>query len=686
MNLLSPWFLAGIALIAGPIIFHLIRRATKDRIRFSATQFLKESPPRLERKSRIQNPWLLALRCLVIALLALAFARPFIESNLPITSNISPPNTLVLILDSSASMQREGAWVDAIQRAESYIEDLDSQDQLSIISVSSNAQLKLPFDRWSEWPPNERQTLAEAMLSEMKPNWGSSRLDDAVELALAELEQVDEGSAMTSKKRIVLLSDLQKSARIAGIAGREWPEGCRFEIETITGTQTGNAGIHWLGWTGEDDQRKMRIGIRSSGEIANPELELTLLDASSDTALSEPTKLYSNSGDKNLVLLNVPANAEGPFKVTLSGDSASYDNTLYIAEERPRPMAMHYFGDIENAEDPNQAAFYIKRASAGWEDPVIKFGDPEMSDDEGNRASPFILIDSVLDQNSVANVKSQISAGSHGLLLLNSPERIEVAGALLNEDGWIDGPENQNDSRLGTIDFQHPSFNLFADPRFSDFSRVRFWHTHTVQLPENSAVNTIASYDDESPAILDASIGKGTLTIWIGDWGPKFSQWVLSTKFVPWLQRLLERAAGGPDQPSVANLDTVHSQFGSPTASWQRLGSDSFTTEKPAEPGLYRLRDGRADRWVAFQISPEESEWEPHAFEDWERLGAPLGISSSQSDSKVPSESELRSQNAVELESQQQIWRWAIIAVAILLAAESLIARKLQTREDTVAA
>ena len=81
MNLLSPWFLAGLALIAGPVIFHLIRRANKDRIRFSAIKFLKESPPRLERKSRIQNPWLLALRCLVVALLALAFARPFIESN-----------------------------------------------------------------------------------------------------------------------------------------------------------------------------------------------------------------------------------------------------------------------------------------------------------------------------------------------------------------------------------------------------------------------------------------------------------------------------------------------------------------------------------------------------------------------------------------------------------------------------
>ncbi len=673
-------------MIAGPIIFHLIRRATKDRIRFSATQFLKESPPRLERKSRIQNPWLLALRCLVIALLALAFARPFIESNLPITPSVAPPNALVLILDSSASMQREGAWANALQAAQSYIKDLKPIDQLAIISVASNAQLKLPFDRWSEWLPNERQTLAEAMLSEMKPNWGSSRLDDAIDLALAELEQIDEGSPITSRKQIVLLSDLQKSSRIAGIAGREWPEGCQFEIESIAGSQTGNTGIYWLGWTGEADQRKMRIGIRSSGEIRNPELTLSLSDATSDTALSEPIKLYSNSGDKNLVLLDVPADAKGPFKVTLGGDSEKFDNTLYVAEERPRPMALHYYGDIENADNPNQATFYIKRATAGWEDPVVKFGDPEMEDDEDDRAAPFLLIDSVLDRNSIANVKAQIAEGSHGLLLLNSAELIDVASTLLDETGWTAGPENQTDSRLGAIDFQHPSFNLFADPRFSDFSRIRFYHTHTVRLPENSAVTTIASYDDESPAILEAPIGSGMLTIWIGDWAPKYSQWVLSTKFVPWLQRLLERAAGGPDQPSVASLDAVHSQFRSPTASWQRLGANTFSSDKPTEPGLYRLQDGRADRWVAFQISPEESEWETHAFEDWERLGAPLDTSSSQSNSKAPSESELRTQNAVELESQQQIWRWVIIAVALLLAFESLIARKLQTREDTVAA
>ena len=49
-------------------------------------------------------------------------------------------------------------------------------------------------------------------------------------------------------------------------------------------------------------------------------------------------------------------------------------------------------------------------------------------------------------------------------------------------------------------------------------------------------------------------------------------------------------------------------------------------------------------------------------------------------------DSDRRFENAVELESQQQLWRWMIIAVAAMLAIESLIAKRLQTRKDGTAA
>src|SRR5438046_4007223 len=79
MSFLAPLFLLGGAVILGPVIFHLIRRTTREVTPFSSLMFLKATPPRVTRRSRIENLWLLLLRCLVIGLLALGFARPFLQ-------------------------------------------------------------------------------------------------------------------------------------------------------------------------------------------------------------------------------------------------------------------------------------------------------------------------------------------------------------------------------------------------------------------------------------------------------------------------------------------------------------------------------------------------------------------------------------------------------------------------------
>ena len=77
MSFLAPLFLLGALAVVGPILFHLIRRTTREVTPFSSLMFLRESPPRVTRRSRLENLWLLLLRCLVIGLLALGFARPF---------------------------------------------------------------------------------------------------------------------------------------------------------------------------------------------------------------------------------------------------------------------------------------------------------------------------------------------------------------------------------------------------------------------------------------------------------------------------------------------------------------------------------------------------------------------------------------------------------------------------------
>ena len=121
MNLLSPFFLAGLVLIAGPIIAHLIRRATKDRIEFSAIRFLAPSKPRLDRRSRVQHPLLLLLRCLIVAVLALAFTRPYWTQTAPPVTSATQPRIVVALLDRSASMRTGERWDEAKSRVESLV-------------------------------------------------------------------------------------------------------------------------------------------------------------------------------------------------------------------------------------------------------------------------------------------------------------------------------------------------------------------------------------------------------------------------------------------------------------------------------------------------------------------------------------------------------------------------------------
>ena len=76
MTFLAPLFLLGALAVALPILFHLIRRTPTVQRRFSSLMFLSPSPPQLSRRSRLDKILLLLLRCLIIGLIAFAFARP----------------------------------------------------------------------------------------------------------------------------------------------------------------------------------------------------------------------------------------------------------------------------------------------------------------------------------------------------------------------------------------------------------------------------------------------------------------------------------------------------------------------------------------------------------------------------------------------------------------------------------
>ena len=116
MTFLAPLFLLGALAVALPILFHLIRRTPTVQRRFSSLMFLSPSPPQLSRRSRLDKILLLLLRCLIIGLIAFAFARPFLRDKLPPVTGDAAPKISIVLVDASASMKRQDLWKDAIDR------------------------------------------------------------------------------------------------------------------------------------------------------------------------------------------------------------------------------------------------------------------------------------------------------------------------------------------------------------------------------------------------------------------------------------------------------------------------------------------------------------------------------------------------------------------------------------------
>src|SRR6476620_2268058 len=114
MSLLTPLYVLGLLAVSLPILFHLIRRTPRGEFNFSSLMFLSPSPPRLTRRSRLDNVLLLLLRGLVIGLLAIAFARPFLRQTDPAQATNAERQRVAIVVDTSASMRRGDLWTQAV--------------------------------------------------------------------------------------------------------------------------------------------------------------------------------------------------------------------------------------------------------------------------------------------------------------------------------------------------------------------------------------------------------------------------------------------------------------------------------------------------------------------------------------------------------------------------------------------
>src|ERR1041384_3525627 len=104
MSFLTPFFLLGLGAIAVPVLVHLIQRERKRVVEFPSLMFVRRIPYQSVRRRRIRHWFLLLLRAAAIALIVLAFARPFMRQNAAVIAATGGARDVVVLLDQSASM------------------------------------------------------------------------------------------------------------------------------------------------------------------------------------------------------------------------------------------------------------------------------------------------------------------------------------------------------------------------------------------------------------------------------------------------------------------------------------------------------------------------------------------------------------------------------------------------------
>src|SRR6516164_8521977 len=99
-SLIHAGLAAGAALAALPVILHLFMKQTPKRIIFPALQLIRERQKRSKKKLKIKNWLLLLARMALVALMALALARPSFDSQTRGGAE-DVPTALALVFDTS---------------------------------------------------------------------------------------------------------------------------------------------------------------------------------------------------------------------------------------------------------------------------------------------------------------------------------------------------------------------------------------------------------------------------------------------------------------------------------------------------------------------------------------------------------------------------------------------------------
>ena len=690
MSFLAPLFLLGGLAIAGPIIYHLVRRTTRERTRFSSLMFLMPSPPRLSKRHRLEHLLLLLLRCAALALLALGFARPFVRQAPINDPTAAQPKRIVVLVDTSASMRRDGVWPAAVSKTEEVLRRAGPADQVAVFPFGRQATPLVSFEDWNRTAPGDRVAFAVGRLGAVTPTWAGTHLGNALVTAAEALGENEDGKSAPGPREIVLVSDLQAGSRMDALQAYEWPKGVELLVEPVKARSPTNAGLQLVA-DGPDSTRAIdapvRVRVTNATDSKREHFQLGWIKPGAGGAagaewVSAPLDAYVPPGQSRVIGVPIPKGGTNLEQIALRGDDDAFDNGLYVIPPAQQRASVLWIGS-DVVEDPKQPLFFLRRAFAETPRVAVQVtaaapAGPLQPNDV--KAASVIFISEAISNETAAALRAEATGGKTIVFAPKTAAAAASLGALLGREP-VPVTEGRTSSyaMFAEIDFQHPLFAPFADPRYSDFTKIHFWKFRKLDPAAVPGARVIAKLDTGDPGFLEVPVGQGRVYFLASGWHPDDSQLAVSSKFVPLLWSILEQSGG---VASFATQYTVGEPVTLPTGQAATAVRKPDGTSTPVEsgapafadatvPGVYELTGGPKPQRFAINLDPNESRTTPLASDELEQMGVP--VARTKTAGVVPVENKTVLQG-IEAENRQKLWRWFIAATLAVLLAETAVA------------
>jgi len=670
VGFLAPWFLAGAVAIGLPFYIHLLRQYRSTPHPFSSLMFFERRTQSSIKHRRLRYLLLLSLRVLLLLLIALAFANPFVSR---VGGAAGGRKMLVIAVDNSFSMRFDDHLARAKQAALNAVSQLNPGERGQVLAVGSRVHFLTQ--------PVEEADQLKAAIQGIQP---SDEQSSYGELARA-LRTISQSSHIPLE--VHFASDLQKSSMPPAFADLRLASDTKLVFHSVADSRDPNWMVESVTAPAKIyDPKKVRVQAVIAG-VNTAAAKRTVSLALDGKVLESKTVDVPANGRVSAEFLSLDSPHgfhKGEIRIE-PGDSLHEDDRFDFAIERTDPhpvLFLHPAGQDSDELYYRSALESVSEAGFTLEPLAVE----QAANQSFSKYAFVVLCDVGSMPAGLENSLRAYVAGGGSLLIALGPLSAALSHVPVSNE-TIQGSSYAalNGSRFETVasaDAEHPTLR-----RANKLDGVKFYQVIKVD-PGQSRV--IARLTNQVPLLLEKQVGEGRVIVFTSTFDKIGNDLPLHASFVPFVEETARYLGGQQDRSTNLAVDSYVElrsakergaaiDVTEPDGTHPFSLKDATTTQnfQVTREGFYEIHraNGRQEM-IAVHADRRESDLTPIPQETlvlWKNTG--LGPDTPSGDGSAP-DTQAR---------PWSLWRYALLLVLITAIIESVLASRYLSVEKEVA-